>query len=127
MADSEAKVGIFKFVKDVQTFSAGSALMQKGEPGDVMYVIRDGEVGIFLGESQIETVGPDGIVGEMALLDNSPRSATAVALTEVHAVALDANTFLRYVSHTPFFALQVMRIMNERLRRMLVLHSQQEN
>ncbi|MCB8985382.1 MAG: cyclic nucleotide-binding domain-containing protein [Ardenticatenaceae bacterium] len=125
MAETEARVSIFKFVKELQTFPAGTTLMQQGDPGDVMYVIRDGEVDILLGGKRIETVGPDGIVGEMALIDDSPRSATAVAKTEVHAVAVDENTFMRYASHTPFFALQVMRVMNERLRRMMTLHSQQ--
>lgn len=117
MAETKAKVTIFRFVKELETFPAGATLMREGEEGDVMYVIRDGEVEVVFEDDVIETVGPNGIVGEMALIDNSPRSATAVARTEVHAVALDTDTFLRYISHTPFFAIQVMRIMNERLRR----------
>lgn len=119
MTETKAKISIFKFVKEVETFPAGATLLREGEPGDVMYVIRDGEVEVVLNGEVIETIGPDGILGEMALIDNAPRSATAVAKTEVHAVAVDANTFMRYVSHTPFFALQVMRVMNERLRRLM--------
>jgi CRP/FNR family transcriptional regulator, cyclic AMP receptor protein len=119
MTETKTKVSIFKFVKEVETFPAGATLLREGEPGDVMYVIRDGEVEVVLNGEVIETIGPDGILGEMALIDNAPRSATAVAKTEVHAVAVDANTFMRYVSHTPFFALQVMRVMNERLRRLM--------
>lgn len=122
MSETTNKLGIFKFVQDVKTFPAGATLMERGEPGDFMYVIRDGEVDVLLDDEVIETITADGIVGEMALIDKSPRSATAVARTEVHAVAVDTNTFLRYVSHTPFFALQVMRIMNERLRRFMEQH-----
>lgn len=115
-------IGIFKFVQDVLAFPAGTALMTEGEPGDYMYVIREGEVEVLLGGEVIEVISENGIVGEMALIDNGPRSATAVAKTDVKAVAVDTNTFLRYISHTPFFALQVMRIMNQRLRNIMELY-----
>lgn len=116
-------IGIFKFAKDVKSFPAGTALMKQGDPGDFMYVIREGEVEVRLEDGQvIEIVGENEIVGEMALIDSRPRSATAVAKTDVVAVAVDTDTFLRYISHTPFFALQVMKIMNQRLRNVMELY-----
>ena len=59
----------------------------------------------------------DGIFGEMALIDDSPRSATAVALTDVTLAPIKENQFLFLVQNTPFFALSVMRVLARRLRR----------
>lgn len=65
----------------------------------------------------LEVLGPGQIVGEMALVDHSPRSATAVARTSCKVVVVPEKRFLFLVQQTPFFALQVMRVMAERLRR----------
>ena len=53
----------------------------------------------------------------MALIDDSPRSATVVALTDVTVVPIQEQRFLFMVEHTPFFALRVMRVLANRLRR----------
>ncbi|HEU5100134.1 MAG TPA: Crp/Fnr family transcriptional regulator [Roseiflexaceae bacterium] len=63
--------------------------------------------------------GPGGIVGEMALIDDRPRSATAVAATDCRLVPIDERRFTFLVQQTPMFALAVMRVMAERLRRRL--------
>ncbi len=64
-----------------------------------------------------ETLEADGIFGEMALIDDSPRSATAIALTDVTLAPIKENQFLFLVQNTPFFALSVMRVLAHRLRR----------
>ncbi len=69
------------------------------------------------GDRHLETLGPDGIFGEMALIDDSPRSATVVALTDVTLAPIKENQFLFLVQNTPFFALSVMRVLASRLRR----------
>ena len=56
------------------------------------------------------------IFGEMALVDGAPRSATAVAMTDVTLVPVSEKQFLFLVSQTPFFALKVMRVLARRLR-----------
>ena len=76
-----------------------------------------GQVEIRSGNRHFETLGADGIFGEMALIDDSPRSATAVALTEVTVAPIKENQFLFLVKNTPFFALSVMRVLAYRLRR----------
>ena len=58
----------------------------------------------------------DTIFGEMALIDNEPRSATAVAITDVELVPISEKQFLFLVTQTPYFALKVMRILAQRLR-----------
>ena len=77
----------------------------------------DGEVEIRSGIRWFETVGQNGIFGEMALIDESPRSATAVALTDVTVAPITEKQFLFLVKHMPTFALMVMRVLAKRLRR----------
>ena len=64
-----------------------------------------------------------GIMGELALIDSKPRSASAVAKTDCRLVPLDDKQFIFLVQQTPFFAIRVMRIMAERLRRETQSHS----
>ena len=115
-----ATVDTFKYSKDFQPFFAGDTIFSEGDPGDMMYVVQEGELEVQFRGKVIETVGSGGIVGEMALVDQSPRSATVVARTDCKLVPLDETGFKIHISHTPFFAVQVMRILVERLRRMLV-------
>ena len=111
-------IEIFKHETDTVPYSAGQIIFSEGEPGDVMYVVQEGEVEITLDGHVLETAGPGGLVGEMALVDTAHRSATAVAKTDCKLVAIDETKFKVHVHHTPFFAVQVMRIMADRLRRM---------
>jgi CRP-like cAMP-binding protein len=83
-----------------------------------MYVVQAGEVDILVGDKRMETSGPGGVIGEMALIDTNHRSATAVAKTDCTLVPIDETKFKVVVHNTPFFAIQVMRVMADRLRRM---------
>jgi CRP-like cAMP-binding protein len=112
-------INTFKHVKDTKNFSAGTTIFNEGDPGDLMYVVQEGELEVLYRGKVIETIGPGGIVGEMALVDQSPRSASVIAKTDCALVCLDETGFKVHVSHTPFFAVQVMRVMVERLRKML--------
>jgi CRP-like cAMP-binding protein len=113
-----AAVNIFKNETDVVSFAAGAVICQEGEPGDKMYVVQEGEVDILVNGKVMETAGPGGVIGEMALVDASQRSATAVAKTDCTLVPIDETKFKIVVHNTPFFAIQVMRVMADRLRRM---------
>lgn len=82
-----------------------------------MFVVKEGEVDILLGNRVVETVGPDGIFGEMAMVDGQARTASAVARTDCKLVPIDQRRFQFLVRQTPFFAIEVMRVLVERLRR----------
>jgi CRP-like cAMP-binding protein len=99
------------------TFGPGGAIFATGDDGDYMYVVRTGEVEIERDGKVIETLFAGGIFGEMALIDGSPRSATARAKTDVEVAPISEKNFLFLVHETPFFAIAVMRILAERLRR----------
>ena len=109
-------VNLFRNATDFRVVQAGETIFNAGDPGDFMYVVQQGEIEIVLNGRHIETIGPGGIFGEMTLIDNHPRSASAVAKTEAHIVPIDEKRFGFMVQQTPYFAVQVMKITVERLR-----------
>jgi CRP-like cAMP-binding protein len=108
---------IFKFAKDFRTVQAGETLFKEGEPGDWMYVVLEGQIDVMFDDTFVETITEGGIVGEMALIDSKPRSATAIAKTECKLAPIDQKRFTFMVQTTPYFALEVMQVMADRLRR----------
>jgi CRP/FNR family transcriptional regulator, cyclic AMP receptor protein len=100
----------------------GQVVFAQGDPGDVMYVVIDGEVDILLDGKLIETVRSGGVVGEVALIDSGPRSATAISRTRCLLSPVDERRFIDLICREPEFALTVMRVLARRLRRMDVAH-----
>ena len=99
-----------------RNYGKGAAIFREGDRGDEFFVVVRGEVEIRSGNRLLERLGKNSIFGEMALIDDSPRSATVIALTDVTAAPIKENQFLFLVRHTPFFALRVMRVLALRLR-----------
>jgi CRP/FNR family cyclic AMP-dependent transcriptional regulator len=109
---------LFRNETEAQSYPAGHTVFSKGDPGDAMYVVLEGEVELRINESVAETLGPGEPFGEMALIDRSPRMATVIAKTPCKLVSIPEKRFLFMVHQTPYFSLQIMRIMAERLRKM---------
>lgn len=97
-------------------FKAGDVIFRQGDPAQKLFIIQSGEVEIRLGNRVLETLPQYSIFGEMALIDNAPRSATAIAASDAKLVPVSEKRFLFLISNTPYFALNVMRIMARRLR-----------
>ena len=108
---------IFRNEAGVKDVPAGETIFSTGDPADCFYVVSKGFVLIHDGDREIETVGEAGIFGELALVDGSPRSASATAVSDTTIVPIDERRFQRCVMQTPYFAQAVMRVMAERLRR----------
>ena len=100
----------------VRTFKQGEIIFREGDPATELYVIKSGRVDISTGNRLLATLDDNGIFGEMALIDKTPRSATVTAATDVELVPVNEKQFLFLVSQTPFFALKVMRVLAGRLR-----------
>jgi CRP-like cAMP-binding protein len=115
---SEDFSGLFASETEVVTLVPGGVLFQKGEPGRLMYVVKSGNLQILDGNFVYETVSAGGILGEMAVVDASPRSATVRAIEQSVVVPIDERRFLFMVQQTPFFALRAMRVLTARLRAM---------
>ena len=80
-----------------------------------MFGVISGKVELRHGDEAIATVGPGGTFGEMAIIADSPRSLTAVALESSQVAAINRRTFLFLVHETPTFAIDVMRSLVERV------------
>jgi CRP-like cAMP-binding protein len=112
----------FQFLEEfgvpLKRLKAGERLFTAGEAGDKMYLVLEGKIDVLVGEQVVGTAGLHGIVGEMALVDLEPRSATAVAREAGEVAVIDRNTFLSLVREQPSFALYIMGVLAKRLRRM---------
>jgi CRP-like cAMP-binding protein len=94
----------------------GEVLMSEGTPGHDFFVIVDGKAKITLRDKTLATLGPGEFVGEMALLDQGPRSATAVAQTPMTLLVLTSRDFSRILEEVPVVTKKIMRGMAGRLR-----------
>jgi CRP/FNR family cyclic AMP-dependent transcriptional regulator len=100
----------------LREFKAGEVIFKEGDAAAEFFVIQRGKVDIRLGNRLLGTLSDHDIFGEMALIDAAPRSATAIAATDVKLVPVSEKQFLFLVSRTPYFALKVMRVLARRLR-----------
>lgn len=98
-------------------FPEGTFLFAEGSPGREMYIVRTGSVILKSGTRVLEEVSAGGTVGEMALIDPAPRSASAVAGPNCTVTAVTEHTFQDLVKRVPGLALEVMRLITRRLRK----------
>ena len=102
---------------DIRTFEAGDVIFSEGDAGDSMFAVLDGEIEIRKADRVLETVGAGSVFGELALIDQAPRSATSVVTRDCRVVAVGQRRFTSLVQQTPYFALEIMHILADRLRR----------
>lgn len=135
-ADLLSQVEIFKGVPvaelenlsraiTTQSFGDGQVLFNQGDTGDTMYIVEDGMIGIFIrdpasptGEKQISSCQPGDLVGELALLDGSPRSARARALGPLRVLMLRRENFMMFVRSRPLVILALLEYLSKRARRL---------
>jgi CRP-like cAMP-binding protein len=110
-------LSIFADEPHTAAYPAGHHFMNTGDVGDTMYVVLAGEVDVLVHGKVMETVGTGGVFGEMALIDHRERSADVIAKTEVKAAAIDQKRFMYLIRNHPYFAIEVMKVMTDRLRR----------
>ncbi len=103
-------------------FQTGELLIREGEKDPHVFFIVSGLVEIFLGEGDkrdvLWTLEAGQILGEMSLLDNLPRTASARAMNDCEVVMLDAETFYHLISRYPSLSLKVIQLMGKRMRKM---------
>ena len=108
----------FRSARNTVTIRAGRIIFRSGDPGTVMYVLLEGSAAVLVGDDVVEIAGPGAVLGEMALLDEGPRSASVLARRDCTLVPIPREQFDLLIAETPAFARQVMQSMAERLRRM---------
>lgn len=125
--DAQVAGKVFKAFGKSEVVKAGAAIFaehDKSSKGGLfksavanhMYLIEQGEVALTISGRTLDTIRPGEIFGEMAVLDDSPRSATATAKTDCIVFALDIQQFQHAIQKMPEFALMLMSVMFDRLR-----------
>ena len=99
-----------------QEHAAGDVLMLEGEPGDEFYVIADGTVRIDRGGRAIRSMTAGGFLGEIALFERRPRTATATCTTDVTVLALRQHEFDRLLDTMPAVHRRVRAAIDRRER-----------
>jgi CRP/FNR family transcriptional regulator, cyclic AMP receptor protein len=102
-------------------FPEGVKIMNEGTAGTVMYIVLEGKVAVAIGRKVVEKLGPGGVFGEMALVDNSPRTAAAIARSDCELLAIDRAAMMKLVRSDPAVGLQMMRSVVARIRYMNAL------
>jgi len=102
-------------------FDSGVSIFREGEPGHSMYVVRTGEVEIFFKNDTgqrivLETARTGDFFGEISLLDGGPRTASAVAKTDVEAIVVDRNDLDDFLRRSPAAAMDLLAATGRRLR-----------
>ena len=100
------------------TFSAGSIVFNKGEPGSCMYIVQSGLIEMLIGDKVIESCGPNEAIGFMSMVDGAPRSSTARVKEACELSLIDQRKFRFMVDEVPNFALYIMGAMARRIRGM---------
>lgn len=105
-----------------RNYRPGEDIVREGEVGDCMYVIQEGEADVFKRidgiSTLVDSMGTGDLFGEIAILEQTVRSSTVRARTPLKAITLDRSTFLRRVQEDPALALNVLRVMAGRVRRL---------
>ncbi len=105
----------------VLRFEPGASIMREGDKGATMYVILKGQVAVSIKGNVVESAGIGATIGEMALVDQSPRAASATAATKCKLLAINRIGLLDLVKVEPAIGMALMRSMAERLRNMNTL------
>ena len=117
----EERARLAEFI-DLRTLAAGETLFQAGEPGESLYVVRSGEIELFIKDTAgqrilLAIVGANEIFGELALLDRGPRTATAIALADCELLELDRDDLLLLFQNSPKAALRLLAGMGHMTRK----------
>jgi signal transduction histidine kinase len=116
-----SELDILEHTAQVKAYKAGRNIFQEGDPGDGLYLILEGKVQItcLLGQDQrtvLSQLGAGDFFGEMAVLDNQPRSATATAETDTKVYFILRDDLLKVLEHSPSLAANLVREFSLRMR-----------
>jgi CRP-like cAMP-binding protein len=116
-----SKLKLLAFTSDRMSFEAGQTLFEQGDPGDAAYVVLTGSAEVLVNRagSQIKVADleKNAIVGEIAILCDVPRTATVRAQDRLETLRISKDQFLRLLAEFPDMAIEIMRVLADRLGR----------
>jgi len=110
------ELGRIAEIAEEHVVPAGTTIIREGEHGDCLYVIVEGEVKIVHDEEELASLGPENYFGEMSILDNEPRSATAVAATDGLLLRITQKDFHGILARNFASTLAIIKTLSHRLR-----------
>jgi CRP/FNR family transcriptional regulator, cyclic AMP receptor protein len=121
MLEEDDRIALAEVI-DYEKLDAEQVLFQTGEPGDALYIVRSGEIELYIKDTAgqkivLNVVRPGEMFGELSLLDSGPRSATATALTETELLVLDRDDLLLLFQKKPDAALHMLAAMSSMTRK----------
>lgn len=116
-----AKLKLLAFTSERLTFEKNDSLFRQGEAGDAAYIIMEGEADILINSPEgliaVARVAKNALLGEISILCDVPRTATAVAATPLIALKISKDLFLRLLAEFPQMGVEIMRVLAQRLER----------
>ncbi|PHQ70370.1 MAG: cyclic nucleotide-binding protein [Sneathiella sp.] len=116
-----SKIKLLAFTSERLTYQPGDFICRQGDIGDAAYFIMAGEADVIVdtpsGPMTVAQLGKNDVVGEIAILINIPRTATIQAASELTALRITKDVFFRMVTEFPEMAVEMMRVLAERLVR----------
>lgn len=113
------KLKLLAFTSRRLSFREGHTLFEQGDPGDAAYVVLSGTADILVGsdsgEIKVATVGPNSIIGEIAILCDVNRTATVRASSALEVLRIDKDHFLGLLAEFPEMAIEIIRVIADRL------------
>jgi CRP/FNR family transcriptional regulator, cyclic AMP receptor protein len=100
------------------SYAAGSIVFSKNDPGSCMYIVQSGVIEMMIGDTVVETCGPNEAIGFMSMVDGAARSSTARVKEACELSLIDQRKFRFMVDEIPNFALYIMGAMARRIRGM---------
>jgi len=99
-------------------YAKETVIFKEGQSGTFMYLVKEGRIAIAVGSNVVEVIGPGGTFGEMAVVDQSPRTARAGAMVDSVLLAIDRPSLIEVVKKHPAVAVAMLRGVAELLRHM---------
>ena len=110
--DQDDRMALAKVIDELKV-SSGETLFHAGDPGDSLFIVREGQVELYIKDTVgqkivLTTAGPGDMFGELAMLDTGPRTATALALTDCEVLVLDRGDLVLLFQRKPEAALHML-------------------
>ncbi|MBP1747899.1 MAG: Crp/Fnr family transcriptional regulator [Deltaproteobacteria bacterium] len=131
-ADSLRSVDLFSNLRDndletisrilyMNTYHRGQLIFQEGEEGDALFIVLGGKVKVCLYDEEgreyvLDVIGKDGFFGELALIDELPRSANILATETCNLLIIRRNDFMKLLMENPSISINILKVMAGRLR-----------
>ncbi len=117
--DIDDLVRIARITRETE-YPAGKIFIRENDPGEELFIVIDGEVEVLAGKKSIETLGKGSCIGELSIIDMEPRSASVKTKKKTRLLSINRKDFLLTLKENPVIAINVMRVITQRLRKSIV-------